>query len=63
MASTYRKKNRRATAGINPHRNGPLRATGIDLERHWAKLSGEEQPIAGGSLAVLEMRLAQLPKP
>ncbi len=62
MASTYRKKNRRAMAGINPHKHGPLRATGIDIERHWAKLSGEEKPIAGGSLAILEMQLAQLPK-
>lgn len=57
MANTYRKKWRRAMSGINPHKHGPLRATGIDVERHWAKLSGEEKPIAGDVWRTLEQKL------
>lgn len=61
MGVVYRNKSRRAMSGVNPHPRGPLKATGIDIERHWAKLSGEEAPIAGDAWRELEQKLYGLP--
>ncbi len=63
MGVVYRNKARRAMSGVNPHPRGPLKATGIDIERHWAKLSGEEKPIAGDVWRTLEQQLYGLPTP
>ena len=53
----YNTSYRQRFVGRRATRLKTSQATGKDVTEHWERLAGERQPIAGGSLALLEAQL------